>query len=121
MDTTSDFAPGSISLVAPLGRLTFTPSRAALLARSTIELAETMKMIRSTRKISVSGVMLISAKMPPPPSFSSSGSLPSAIAALLAGVAAVQKRFEELLDEELELDGVAGDALVEVVVDDHRL
>src|SRR5215831_13556877 len=105
-----------MSLVAPLGRLTFTPSRSALCACSTMKLADTMKMMRRTRKTSVSGVMLISAKMPP--SFSSSGIRPSAIAGLLL---VAHQRLEELLDEELELDGVAREALVEVVVDDHCL
>src|SRR6266498_6115013 len=80
-------------------------------------LADTMKMIRRTRKMSVSGVMLISAKIPP--SFSSSGTLPRAIAGLLPAVA--PQRLEIFFGEELELDGIAGDALIEVVVDDHRL
>src|SRR5688572_934669 len=117
METTSDLAPGSSSLVAPFGRLTFTPSREAV---STMTLDETMKMIRSTRKMSVSGVMLMSAKMPASPPVSSSGSLPSAIPGLRLALGVAQ-RLEELVDEQLELDGDAREALVEVVVDDDRL
>src|SRR5215470_8699511 len=114
IDTTSDFAPGSMSFVAPLGRFTFTPCRDAV---STMTLDDTMKMMSRTRKMSVSGVMLISAKIPPPPSTSSSGSLPSAILGLLGAV----QRLEEFFDEQLELDGDPRQALVEVVVDDDRL
>src|SRR5215470_9187604 len=113
IDTTSDFAPGSMSFVAPLGRFTFTPCRDAV---STMTLDDTMKMMSRTRKMSVKGVMLISAKMPPP-SVSSSGSLPSAILRLLGG----SQRLEELLDEHLALDRDPRQALVEVVVDDDRL
>src|SRR5262249_15893349 len=96
---------------APFGRLTFTPS---FLASSTTTLDDTMKMMRRTRKMSVSGVMLISAKRPPPSPLSSSGTLPTAIRTLLHSL----QRFDELLDEEPELDGDGGEALVEVVEDD---
>src|SRR5262249_5684232 len=68
-----------------------------------------------TRKMSVSGVMLISAKIAPSPT-SSSGSLPSAILLLPAAA----QRLQELLGEDLELDGDAREALVEVVVEDDR-
>src|SRR5262249_41009211 len=113
IDTTSDLAAGSTSLVAPLGRLTFTPARDAV---STMTLDVTMKMMSSTRKMSVSGVMLISAKIAPSPT-SSSGSLPSAILALRAG----PQRLQELLGQDLQLDGDARQPLVEVVVDDDGL
>src|SRR5262245_40995026 len=51
--------------------------RFTLAADSMIADCVTMKMIRSTRKMSVSGVMLISATMSPP--FSSACSLPRAM------------------------------------------
>src|SRR5437660_8191062 len=59
--------PGEMSLVEPLGRFTLTPERAPA---SAITDEVTMKMMSSTRKMSVSGVMLISANRPSPPSSS---------------------------------------------------
>src|SRR5262249_20424121 len=108
--------PGSMSCEAPLGRFTFTPSRDAV---STITDELTMKMMSSTRKMSVSGVMLISAKIPPAPA-SSSGSLPSAILGLRV-VGQLAQRLEELVHQQLDVDRDAGEPLVEEVVEDDGL
>ena len=64
MATVTSLALDEISLVAPLGRFTRTPARAPSVAMTD---EVTMKMMSSTRKMSVSGVMLMSAKRSPSP------------------------------------------------------
>src|SRR5690349_7603301 len=64
----------------PLGRFTFSPAFAPPPPWFTITELVTMKMISSTRKMSVSGVMLISEKTPSASPSSLPGTLPSAMA-----------------------------------------
>src|SRR6187551_2799368 len=133
MTRTSEALLGSISWAWPCGRFTLRPdffstsdwlcssatfffsSRASTWTASAL----TMKIITSTRKTSVSGVMLISAKIESPPSSppaSSSGSFPIAIAITLRArldvaclfvfgfdlLGAARLRIAGLLEQELE-------------------
>src|SRR3990172_3526586 len=90
----------------------------------------TMKMMSSTRKMSVSGVMLMSAKMPPasasvsspegPFSAMGSSALPAAGASGRGGERLLQD-LQVLLHEQPELEGELRPVRVEEVVEDDRL
>src|SRR5687767_4551367 len=130
--STSESFVGSISWACPCGRLTLRPDDSFFWISSWVCVifffswrastctasALTMKMITITRNTSVSGVMLISAKIVSPPSSaaSSSGSFPIAIAVTLhAGfpvvvvfalelglLGAAGMRIARLLEQQLE-------------------
>src|SRR5690242_1290421 len=92
-----------------------------------------MKMMRRTRKMSVSGVMLISAKTPSPPSPSASGTLPIPMvsgrlpARFARGWSRVKSRqtlsqkLDELVGQQPQLGGDPGQAGLKVVVENHCL
>src|SRR5262249_55061724 len=118
--------------------VTFTPegvaSETAELGRSTslpwLEITEgvTMKMISRTRKMSVSGVMLISATISSPPSSSPLGRERAAMPHLRGGLRArldargldVQQRLHEALAGAREAGGHAAGADLQVVVGRER-
>src|SRR5664279_1102693 len=153
----SDAFDESMSCALPDGRLTLRPvffstsdcstsfldSACCLRDCSTSASAVTMKMTTITRKTSVSGVMLISAKIPSLASSASSppsGSFPSAIflsfhlrvdfiirwllllaTARLRVLRCIEQQLEELVGEELHLRRDPARALAEVVEQDDRL
>src|SRR6476659_9688978 len=96
-----------------------------------------MKMISKTRKMSVSGVMLISAKMPSSPSSLEALGPPIAMlhrrrrlqfgrGSLVAGGRGgvrllLAQELDELLGHQLQLERRLAQPRHEIVVDDHRL
>src|SRR5277367_2158395 len=129
---------GVTSAALPLGRLTLRPALAAPWPWLTMTELVTMKIISSTRKMSVKGVMLMSAKTASASSPSVPGTFPIAMAlcplARLGGHGRSRRlglerhgnggplaqRLDKFLSQEPYLNADAADARLEVVVEHHR-